>query len=536
MMLALLAILLRPFYLSKIRQGMLLLTPMYDKKSVDSVLSKKPFLSLYHIEGATPYSNSALLDSYSSLEDPEKNLRVVAGQGLPSYILPRIKNSYDFLPSPEKEGVVELFLPNTIRKNSPTSISGTFYTTGKKVKLYLESPSGKEDSIIIKAPGTDFELSFVPKVEGRVVYKLTVMDSTGTKSSDDIPLEVDAFEPLNILIAQGYPTFEMQYLKNFLSRQQHQIALRFQLSKQVFRTEYANRTGVQLNRFTKKLLDEADLIILDHAAVSGISHQERTEITSAVHDGLGLLVLMSGDGKSIPSDFLGAPMKKVSQDTSTVMIAGKSIKFPVAALRPIATDGLQTILGNNRETLAGYRHAFKGRIGFQLLQETYRLKLSGDSLAYGWIWSPLIDAVARSSREGSQPTVTNPLPVYVNEPITINLMSSANRPAVSFDSITLPLREDVLLDDLWSTTTWTDQPGWHSIQSADGTTRSHYVFNEGEWSSLRHSQLIRENIKASRHQSVAPADGVPVEKEYPPVYFFIAFILAAGFLWLAPKL
>lgn len=536
MMLALLAILLRPFYLSDVREGVLLLTPSYDKKSVDSVVSKNPNLSVYHTKGTTPYNNSAPLDLYSDLEDAEKNLRVVAGQGLPSYILPRIKGKFDYLPSRWEEGVVELFVPNTIRKNSPTAISGAFYSAGKKLKLYLEGPSGKEDSLVIAAPGTtDFELSFTPRVEGRVLYKLIVMDSLNTQSREDIPLEVERFNPLNILIAQGYPTFEMQYLKNFLARQQHQIALRFQLSKQVFRTEYVNRSAVSLNRFNKKLLDEADLIILDQDALSGISVQERAEITSAIRDGLGLLVLMS-DARSVPSDFLGAPMKKVSQDTATVIAAGKTIKFPVAAVRPVAADGLQTVLGNDGETLAGYRQALKGRIAFQLLQETYRLKLSGDSIAYGWIWSPLIDAVARSGSEGSQILVSNPFPVYVDEPITIGLMSSADRPAVSFDSTRLPLREDVLLDNLWGTTTWTDKPGWHSVQSTDGPVHSHYVFNDGDWSSLRNAQLIKANTKASRRQSIAPAAEAPGEKAYPPVYFFIAFVLAAGFLWLAPKL
>lgn len=537
MMLALAAILLRPFYLSDVRQDVLLLTPSYDKESVDSVVSKNPTLSLYHTEGSTPYNNSTRLDLYSGLEDPEKNLRVVAGEGLPSYVLSRIKSNFDYLPSPWKEGVVELFVPPAIHKNSPATISGTFHSSGEKLKLYLEGPSGKEDSLTIATPGTSgFQLSFTPKVEGRVLYKLVVMDSTDIKSSEDIPLEVERFEPLNILIAQGYPTFEMQYLKNFLARQQHRIALRFQLSKKVFRTEYANRPAVSLSRFNKKLLEEVDLIILDREALSDISVQERAEITSAIRDGLGLLVLMSNDGRSIPSDFLTAPMKKVSQDTATVIVAGKTIKFPVAAVRPEATDGLQTVLGHDGETLAGYRHALKGRIAFQLLQETYRLKLSGDSLTYGWIWSPLIDEVARSRNGGSQIMISNPFPVYVDEPITIGLMSSADRPAVSFDSIDLPLREDVLLDNLWSTTTWTDKPGWHSVQSTDGSLHSHYVFNDGEWSALRNAQLIRENIKASRRQSGAPTTVASAEKEYPPVYFFIAFVLAAGFLWLAPKL
>ncbi|HEY5918397.1 MAG TPA: hypothetical protein VIU13_13370, partial [Chryseolinea sp.] len=176
----------------------------------------------------------------------------------------------------------------------------------------------------------------------------------------------------------------------------------------------------------------------------------------------------------------------------------------------------------------------KGKIGFQLTQQTYRLMLAGDTIAYGDLWSPLLERIARPHDQTASVEFANPFPYYVDEPVHIKLISSGDSPALLTDSVRIPIREDVLVDDVWHGTIWPSTPGWHTMQ-VDGRPIEYYVANDNEWRSMAIENQMKDNdLVWDKGQDAS--EKTKDQRLIPPVWFFTAFIIAAGFLWLAPKL
>jgi hypothetical protein len=175
----------------------------------------------------------------------------------------------------------------------------------------------------------------------------------------------------------------------------------------------------------------------------------------------------------------------------------------------------------------------EGTAGFQLLRETYALLLAGDSLSYGSLWSPLIDVTARARTASSAIRLPRAFPLRTNEPVPVELVSR-NTPALFADSVAVPVAEDPLIDGLWHATVWPDESGWHALTTQTDTL-SYYVFPSGEWESLR----VAQQQAATRMASMRTPDTDAlrfVSRPLSLIYFWIAFLLAIGFLWLAPKL
>ena len=102
------------------------------------------------------------------------------------------------------------------------------------------------------------------------------------------------------------------------------------------------------------------------------------------------------------------------------------------------------------------------------------------------------------------------------------------------DSVRIPLSEDVTLDDVWHTKVWAATPGWHTLQT-DGKNLEYFVSKAGGWHSLAIENQMKENRLSSRTQPMS-GDTVGEQRGINPLFFYGSFLIAAGFLWLAPKL
>ena len=86
MMLALTGLLFKPGYQTKKSSNIILLTPNYSVKQVDSILLDHPDLMLMHLEQTAPYKNSTHL-FHDELPERANEIKIVIGQGLPRYLL-----------------------------------------------------------------------------------------------------------------------------------------------------------------------------------------------------------------------------------------------------------------------------------------------------------------------------------------------------------------------------------------------------------------------------------------------------------------
>ena len=538
MMLMLAGILLRPARKTERSSSVILLTPGYQPKNVDSLLKLDAGATVTHTPDATAYKDSELLRSYQELTTMGNSITHIIGDGIPGYALDLMgKKQFTFIPSKLPEGVIALDLPPGVVVNHASSINGVFNNAGGVKWLYLNSPGGKEDSLKITEKGkTSFSLNFSPTESGNVIYTISVKDSVQTNIHGNIPIAIQPERPLRVLCLQGYPTFETQYLKNFLAHKRHSLLLRFQLSKNNFRYESANRTASRISRLTKEVLNEFDLLIADQESLDNLTATEKALITESIRSGLGVLSILNKEiNTTSKPTLLPVPLTPIKADTTTVRLGSKSYTLPALAVRPVQSPTVQSVIENKSGVLSGYTFEGAGRIGFQLLQGTYQVTLSGDSTGYSALWTPLLERLARVKNQYSVTKVVSPFPLYSDEPVDIDIISSSKIPTLYADSTKISLQEDVLIDDVWHTTIWADAPGWHKIQVNLDDITSLYVSNNDEWKSLSIARQQNYLMNAASSKKNPVNEKMIDERELPMVWFFLVFLVAAGFIWLGPK-
>ncbi|MEJ1241414.1 hypothetical protein WBG78_24925 [Chryseolinea sp. T2] len=545
-----------------------LLTNGFSERIADSLRMTFPHATFYRL-GEKGIKNSVRLSSYRDLfnsaavNNRKTNYHVandhgssnvssscsinlpgdiiaIAGEGLPSYALDSIHGGFHYFPSAEIDGIISVELPQKLTTHEVATISGKYRVSNTANMLYFSGPAGKIDSLRLVSPGGRFSFAFTPRSAGRVIYSLSIKDSLQSVTNDVVPLVVGTFVPLNILLLQDFPTFEMQHLKSFLSDRGHKIAMRAQLSRNIVRTEFANRQSVSLNRLTVPLLDEFDLLIVDPSTLSKLSPPEHEAVETAMNSGLGMLAVYNGEpSKALPKELLPVTFAGVASDTTSVVLHGKQYTLPATRFRPanmqqpMQSIEAVTFSGNASRVLSGYTPIRKGMAGFQLLRETYSILMAGDSLAYGQLWSPLLEAIARPVDSPGSIQLMNAFPASANDPLQFNVMAGTT-PALFADSTQISVAEDMLIDDVWHATVWQDRKGWHEVRTKEDTL-SYYVFNDGDWKALRISEQKYATSRASMRPSLARNQSAGT-RPVSLIPFFIVFLLAAGFLWLAPKL
>lgn len=540
MMLSLAAILLRPSLAIEKSRSILLLTRGFEKNKVDSLLKQYPDLITKRTSDAEFYRESSPIQSSHDLSVIGADIRFIAGHGLKDYELDLMKSKFfDFLPGSAPEGITDISFPKNIVSNRRSNIEGIYKNNSGANWLYLNGPQGKEDSTSIPTSGEfPFSLSFSPRQSGNVLYEVIVTDSAGNRQKENIPLTITEAKPLRLLIIQSYPTSEMQYLKNFLSQKKHELVVRSQLSQNNFRYEYANRSPVQINTITKNIIDEFDVLITDDEVFRKLSSAEKSIIKEEIESGgLGLLNLPNNvSNNTKASEAFPFETITVKTDTTEIKQGSKRFELPAIPLRVREKASVTSLIKNNSGILSGYTFKGGGKIGFQLLKETYRLSLSGDSVEYSELWSPLIEQIARPHNESSSIEITSSFPHFMDEPLDIQVISSTETVLLKADSIRIPLQEDVIIDDVWHAKIWGDTPGWHRLQTDDAVL-PYYISKNGEWETLSIFNKMTETLRVrSKDEKISNGEKVREQKEIPPLAFYLLFILSAGFIWLAPKL
>jgi hypothetical protein len=530
------ALVLRPSIRSEKNVGSaLILTKGYEKKAADSLLNTYP-LQVLRTFDAAPYPKSRLISSWHSLTRNKSDIRFVIGEGIPSFALEENLN-FDFLPTKLPIGITRLNI-EPLKAYQRNSIKGIIHTENDNAILKLLGPGGDEDSVQLKNKGSNpFTLTIKAGQPGKFIYQITLREETSTKT-ENLPVEVEEEKKLNILFVQPFPTFETRYLKNYLGEKGHAITLRYQVSKNVYRYEYANREKQSVPSLTATLLNSFDLLVITPAALQTLSSSEIRALDLSIKSGLGMLVLI--DQKPVKNNLSVFPLQPVpaAHDTVTLSLPfeKEKITLPATPLRVNASPAIQSLfVDSDKKILSGYFYHGSGKTGFQFLNETYRLALEGRKNEYADIWSPLIGHTARSAESKFKVNINSSFPRYPDQPIDFEVISSLEPPKLYYDSTRIPLKEDVVVENIWHGTVWADHAGWHEFQFQDSSVFNFYVSAPKEWEALRIANQISQN-KAYHSSHEIRQTSITEYHPLSPLLFFILFLLASGTLWLAAKL
>ena len=378
-------------------------------------------------------------------------------------------------------------------------------------------------------------LSFMPKQAGLFAHTIEVQQGNEL-ISQRLPIEVVTTEKLNVLFIQNYPTAEAKYLKNFLIEQGHGIVARYQLSKNIYRYEYANHDQLKLDRLSLDLLNSFDLLVVDNETIASCNGSDKKVLEESIKNGLGVLQLFNSVDKKNETDFFTIPIKDFAKDT--VLLKLGTATFTLASLPAVINSNNTSTLQTKDRVLSGFANKGAGKLGFQFLQETYRLVLQGNQIEYALLWSPLIEGTARVKILPFKIQLENEFPVYPDEPIDLNVVAAKEDITLEADGVPLPLREDVVVDNLFHGKTWAGKHGWHQFKiKGDSIAKNYYVSQVNEWQSLRIAQQQKANEIRSKQMNYKSHIQKQIKLKPIQVWvFFIMFLLSAGFSWLAPKL
>jgi hypothetical protein len=515
----------------------ILLTPNFSREQVDSLLSLYPKSKLIRTSGTVAYRDAGVED----VLDEITGVIYVAGDGFNPAELDEISGKeFIYVSSPKPNGIVSIIPEQQPRVNQITEIH--VGVNGDAAKILVKSPGRIEDSVQVNQKTGASVLRIRPKQAGQFLYSIITKDQNGSViEQQPLPLDVLPEQKLRILILQDYPTAEVRYLKNFLADRGHTITLRYQLSRNIYRHEFANSEQKKINRIESEMLSDFDLVVADADVLKKISAGERKQLTTSLRQGLGLLILFNESPQQNKSldDVLGISFVATKTDTAYVpIVSGTTTMVRTLGATALPEESFTPLLQTaDRKILSGYRFHGIGKSGFNVTTETYRFLIEGNEGAYAAIWTPLLSQLSRKKQENFSIHILTEQPIYTDEPVSIEILAASGKPSLIADSMRIALTEDVLIDDRWIGKAWFDKPGWHTLtKPGDSTVVNLYVYKNDELKSVRLHNQQRLN---SLRQVSKDRQPVGASVSYEPIssaWFFISFLIAAGFLWLSPKL
>lgn len=514
----------------------LLLTNGYDATQLDSLQRKNKELEVFAYKDIeNPQFDS--FDDEDIINNTER-IGFILGDGLPRYLTDQFKqHNYLFLPGRLPIGIVELDYPRDFVVQRTGIIEGSVRTS-EKLALKLLFNNQPVDSAEYERDGVhQFSLRFFPKVAGPANLKfITSNKSQLTSDTSSLYLYIKPERKISAAMISAFPSAEFRFLKNFLTEKGHSLIVRNQTSRDQYHFEFVNRAETSARSITSDFLNDIDVLIIDPAGFESLHAQEVATIKDAIRDGLGVVSLLGSvsSSRSFTDLFNVSFPVKPELDTVNFHLAGFG-DFPLFVQKSQLGIGYSAVTSATDETtLSAYYFFGAGRVGLQRAVETYRLQLEGKSDAYALLWSALLDEVSRRENASNTITIESPFPWYRDEPIQVQIISATEKPTVLLDELEIPIIEHSVIDDLWSTTIWTEQGKWHTLR-ADSDKFEFGLSTEDEWRALRAGNQIKSMSTSLPSSSEEP--GLE-DKSFHSLKqaWFILFLLAAGFLWLSPKL
>ena len=523
---------------------LLILEPVREIEKTDRV-------GLILTEGFNENQKDSLLRIHKGMAvvpyDSKKSLRKALDSLTGVYVLGNGMKPFDFwqfaeipvafIPAKIPDGITRVKMTGTIAQGETIRIKGRYTYPKKGNRLVLQDPTGTGvDSIQLSEGNGGFSLQTTPKATGLFTYSLAEKDTFGVVvGSEPLPVIIEEKHLLKVLILNTFPTFETKYLKNFLAVNGHKVTVRSQLTRGKYKFEYFNTAIAPIYELTEEALGTIDVLIVDTDTYTNLGKATAAAVERTIKDfGMGLFIQPNAGYFNLPKkrsyfSFERDPLKELKFGSSNTLLE----KYPYRFQDEFAAE---PILTKETSIIAGYAQIGKGRVASTTLENTYRLLLEGEEKEYNYVWTTLLDKIAKAEESDA---VVEPSTLFprIDAPYEFGLRTNLEGfKVVKQDSIAVPMLQDYLVPTLYSGQTYPRETGWNGLSLVSDSTRSfsYYVFQEKDWKSLETSRTIAANRRAFTTDLDTQRTILGTER-ISPLWFYLVFLVGIGWLWLAPK-
>jgi len=348
---------------------------------------------------------NSLLDSLSKsgnvvsndLKESTFDTLILAGQDFDSALFPRILQSQQppslikWIPYFQKDLPYDLQWKGLVRNGEMQVLHGRIEST-KKHFIKLKYGGQTLDSVSLNVGSNHFKLQFPSFTLGRTIVELVRNEAI----ADTLHYFSRSTTPMTVQFILDSPDFESRASANWLGKAGNSVIYTATLSKDI-------KSKLTINKGK-----EPDIIITDAANANN-----------------ALVKKLLLNGKSILFLNLTNPLSEVSAINAalgtTFQVRKSSSEESVAIQSGLTALPYHFAPSNRYFQVAGYPFAVQkttGKVGISLLNETFPLQLSGDSLAYQKIWNALLAPIRPLLKSNTE--LTAPIFQGLGSEVTLN--------------------------------------------------------------------------------------------------------------------
>jgi hypothetical protein len=272
-------------------------------------------IPVYALPGVKSQGKVIMVPDIAFIErnHPEILQLYISGKNIPPEQLKNVKRiKVIFLDQEISSGFSWISYNRNLKEGENLQVNGTYINDmPDSVMLKLNSAEGMLDSVYLPPGRNSFSMSGNLEIPGNFIGRMEVNIKDSLRY-EPLPYVISSRRPLQILMIQAYPSFELNYLKDWLSEQGHSIHVRVQISQNKFAYQYINREKDNSNApLSETNLEAMDIIIADAASIKGLKNAEQKRIEKAVKNGLGILVL-ADESRAKSQEVLGIKFPIIS--------------------------------------------------------------------------------------------------------------------------------------------------------------------------------------------------------------------------------
>ncbi len=432
----------------------------------------------------------------------------VLGQDARPQLLAHLSNhEIHWIPWFKKNELTSIQWKAMLRKGELQEVSGAVALDAPKV-LKINYANQVLDSVSLRKGSQTFRLTFPSFAIGRTETTLLL---------DNQPLQKVAFcsrkpQPISAYFVLQNPDFESKAVAEWLGKKGSRVEMVTAVAKNT-------QMSVSMNQVKNKKDFVPDIVFTDP------ENAGHPLVKKAVSDGKSVLFYNITNPEQAAKKVNAAlgtkwNLKKISNDESVLVGNGLTALPYRLAKNP------------NQKNILGYPVAVQktgGMVGLSLFNETFSLKLSGDSLAYDKIWSGILQALV-PAQEGNI-VVTAPLWKDTRASLVLNKFSQP-LPSISVAEDTVSLQRSALNSLSYGTDYIFRKSGWQTFLD------SLEVYVEENETTVSNAARMAESVQA--HKSNLPKYSrettQQMTEKLPDWAWLGLFLFCLTALWVEPKL